>query len=81
MIQPYSGTFENRLERQANIYRDMFEVCLNAEPCTSFVLWGFTDKHTWLHDFRDPDEQPLLFDELYQPKPAYEALVELMTDF
>lgn len=71
-IDHYSKT---ALADQALGYQEMLRVCLEADNCTTFIIWGFTDKYTWLHDhLNDPEADPLIFDENYQPKPAYEAL-------
>ena len=62
------------LDDQAAVYSALLGACLaNAPHCDSFMTWGFTDKHTWL-----PGTAPLMFDEQYQPKPAYFALQKLL---
>ena len=59
---------------QAAVYSALLGACLaNAPHCDSFMTWGFTDKFTWL-----PGTSPLIFDEQYQPKPAYFALQKLL---
>jgi endo-1,4-beta-xylanase len=60
---------------QAAVYADVLAVCLAAENCPVFVIWGFTDKYTWMPL---PDSLPLIFDEDYQPKPAYEAIFNVL---
>jgi endo-1,4-beta-xylanase len=40
------------------------------------VLWGFTDKSSWIPYFVKGAGAALIFDEQYKPKPAYEALSE-----
>jgi endo-1,4-beta-xylanase len=37
------------------------------------TFWGVTDAHTWLRG-----ESPLLFDAMYQPKPAYFGVLEAL---
>jgi endo-1,4-beta-xylanase len=55
---------------QAQIYGDVVSEAL-AAGITEISFWGFTDKHlyTWL-----PGAKPLIFDENYNPKPAYFAV-------
>lgn len=77
-IQDGYGTKEERLVAQANIYRQMLEVCLKASNCKAFVMWGFTDAHSWIPQFTNHPDAALIFDENYQPKPAFYALVELL---
>ncbi|MBN1285847.1 MAG: endo-1,4-beta-xylanase [Anaerolineae bacterium] len=68
--------------RRTEIYREVFEVCLAQEACTAFLTWGFTDKYTWVPKFFEiPDAAPLLFDADYQPKPAYDAMVEALKHY
>lgn len=73
-IQKAPGSIAERLKEQARIYHDTLALCLAAPRCTAFVTWGFTDRHSWIPHFTHHRDQPLLFDDAYQPKPAYEAL-------
>lgn len=62
---------------QAQIYGDVVSEALDA-GITEISFWGFTDKHlyTWL-----PGAKPLLFDENYDPKPAYFAVRDALRNF
>ena len=61
-------------ERQAEIYREIAAICLQHRGCTALQTWGFTDKYSWLGWFTHGSEQDgLLFDRQYRPKPAYKA--------
>lgn len=72
------GTLEEKLTAQANLYRDMLRVCLDAPKCTAFATWGFTDQHSWIPKHYNHPDSPLIFDESYRPKPAYNALIEVL---
>jgi len=55
---------------QRQIYHDILAAAL-AEPAFDGIwLWGFTDRHTWVHAFFYDDE-PCILDESYQRKDAY----------
>jgi endo-1,4-beta-xylanase len=72
---------EDILRRQAGDYRRVLDTCLNSKYCTAFVVWGVSDKFSWLRDPRyydNPNVAPLLFDDSYKPKPAYYALQDLL---
>lgn len=67
------------LQREAEIYREVATVCLQYRGCTALQTWGFTDKYSWLGWFTHGKKGAgLLFDRLYQPKPAYEALHRIL---
>lgn len=73
------------LEDQADDYQGALEACLSSEACTAFVVWGVSDKFSWLRGenlgfFHNPVVEPLLFDDNYQPKPAYFALRETLAN-
>ncbi len=70
---------ENLLSEQAKIYHDIAGVCLESDACQALVLWGFTDKHSWIPWFFKGYGSALPFDESYQPKPAYNALITALT--
>lgn len=74
-IQTGSGPVQDRLTKQAEIYGDMLDVCLNNSACTGFITWGFTDRYTWLTNKTGTTEYPLPFDTNYQVKPAYTELL------
>jgi endo-1,4-beta-xylanase len=67
-----------KFQSQAEYYADILNVCLGAPNCTAFVLWGFTDKYSWIPDFKPGYGAALIFDALYQPKPAYFSLLETL---
>jgi endo-1,4-beta-xylanase len=68
------------LAAQADFFRQELEVCLALPHCKSFSMWGFTDKYSSLA----PDDgygeigHGLIFDETYAPKPAYDALADVL---
>jgi endo-1,4-beta-xylanase len=67
---------DQKLAQQARVYHDMLQVCLSASNCKAFILWGFTDRYSWIPQFLQGYGSALIFDESYQPKPAYSALVD-----
>jgi endo-1,4-beta-xylanase len=79
-IQKGTGDEAKRFKEQAQVYRDMLTVCLQAENCTGFVLWGFTDLYSWIPGFTGHDDAALIFDKQYQPKPAYHALIRAFSE-
>jgi endo-1,4-beta-xylanase len=65
------------LSRQAEIYRTILRACLNSKRCTAVQTWGFTDKYSWIGSHsRGARGQALLFDRVYEPKPAFHTLLE-----
>lgn len=69
---------ENHLNIQAQIYRDVLEIAIKSPAVKTFKTWGFTDKYAWKE--RKLDATPLLFDKSFQPKPAYNAQVQLLKE-
>lgn len=64
------------LERQAKIYKKVLEIFLSVGGET-FIMWGLTDKYTWVPTFFSGYGAPLLFDENFKAKPAFEAVKEV----
>ena len=67
---------------EAGIYYDMMRACIESPACHSFSLLGITDRETW-YNYLGPgsaDARPLMFDQNFNPKPAYysfrDALVQ-----
>lgn len=69
---------EEDLFLQAETYRQILGVCLAADNCNTFIMWGMTDKYSWIPSTKPGSGAALIFDENYQPKPAYFALQEVL---
>jgi len=69
-VNPGSAAFQ----QQAAVYTEVVSICLEQPRCQSLQFWGFTDQYSW----REP-MQPLLFDSRYQPKAAYQAVQQGLT--
>jgi endo-1,4-beta-xylanase len=66
------------LAEQGYRYRDLFEAFRSLKGKISGVtLWGYADDHTWLRHFpRNRLDDPLLFDDRLQLKPAFWGVVD-----
>ncbi len=60
---------------QADVYSRILSLCLEQPRCKAVQTWGFTDMYSWRRDFT-----PLLLDEAYQPKPAYAAVQQRLSE-
>jgi endo-1,4-beta-xylanase len=67
-----------KLDAEAGIYSDMLDTCLAVKQCTAFVMWGFTDRHSWIPGATGHPDAPLIFDVNYHPKPAFFALMNAL---
>jgi len=59
----------DQLQQQANLYRQVRQMCAASALCEGVTTWGFTDAVSW-----QPGRYSLPFDANYQPKPAWAAL-------
>ena len=67
-----SDTSEAGLEKQAQMYSDIFDLCVKyKDNISAVVIWGVTDDQSWR-----ATRVPLLFDENFKAKPAFYAIVD-----
>jgi len=78
---------KEKLELQAEIYRDIINLALKYPEITAFITWGVTDKYSWLPSYaaevlnsKTPYGSGLLFDEHYKRKPAYYAVKKALSE-
>ena len=69
-----------KTDAQTDTYRRVFDSCLAVPRCKVFVTWGLTDKYSWIPDYTGYPDTPLLFDENFQPKPAYYEIMKLLQE-
>jgi len=63
-----------KLQAQAQGYSTLMQGCLLAKRCTSFTVWGYTDKYSWVPGFFTGQGAANLLDENFGPKPAYDEM-------
>lgn len=68
------------LSKQAQIYREYLQTCFTNENCQMFLTWGFTDKYSWIPSAYPGSGAALIFDEQYQPKLAYRAMMDVLSE-
>ena len=68
---------EAEKQLQAKVYTDLLNVCLQAENCRSYEVWGFTDKYSWLTGNSEGD----LMDSNMVPKKAYYEVHTALKEF
>jgi len=73
-VQGGQGSQQQILAVQANVYGSVIKACLSNSKCTAFVMWGFTDKYTWLGS----NNEPLIYNVNYGQKPAYTTLTSTL---
>ena len=72
MVEPPD---QKKLSEQAARYEEVLQTCLeNSATCKALVMWGFTDKYSWIPYFLPGRGSALIFDDKYNPKPAYFSL-------
>jgi len=71
-------TTAEQLQTQAQNYRDVVSTCLQYPACDVIVMWGFTDKESWIPSAFPGWGAALILDAGFQHKPAYTALHDLL---
>lgn len=78
------GSQEQKWARQAEIYRDVVQAGIDA-GVKSITIWGIDDKDSWLlrPEFQNlgGGDAPLIFDDNYNPKPAYFAIRDTLASY
>ncbi|MFK8037878.1 MAG: endo-1,4-beta-xylanase [Crocinitomicaceae bacterium] len=68
---------QKELERQAEKYLYIFKSFDKIPDKYKFgiTIWGVGDDDSWIRSYFNRDDHPLLFDDNYQPKPAFCKLI------
>ena len=63
-----------KVQAQAQGYHSLLQPCLLVAACHSFTIWGVSDLNSWIPGVFPDQGEALLWNEDYQPKPAYTAV-------
>ncbi len=69
---------EIEYEKQAQMYALTFATCLSNTNVKAILMWGFTDKYSWIPQYRINYGDALIFDKNYNKKKAYKAILEIL---
>ena len=53
---------------------------LAVARCESVTFWGFTDRYSWIDRIFGVDDAPLLFDDFFMRKPAYDGVADALRE-
>ena len=65
---------EGNQNGQTQAFTNALKACLANSCCKAFLVWGVGDNDSWL----GANEQALLFNGNYQPKPVYTSLLNVL---
>jgi endo-1,4-beta-xylanase len=65
---------EQKLQQQAESYRRILEAALEHPACSAVIIWGVHDAQSWVDYTFQGETAPLLFDNSFNRKPAYDAV-------
>ncbi|MGA8215525.1 MAG: endo-1,4-beta-xylanase [Candidatus Sulfotelmatobacter sp.] len=82
---PAPGPTPEALRQQEDIYYNVLHTCLKDSNCTAFSTWGTADGIRYAHmaevsEQRFHEEAPLLFDENFSPKPAFNGVLRALQE-
>lgn len=83
-MSPYPNELPLKVQKQlAKRYHEIFKLFVkHSDKISRVTFWGVMDKHSWLNDWpiKGRTNYPLLFDRNYNPKPAYQSVLEVNTN-
>jgi endo-1,4-beta-xylanase len=69
---------QHMLDVQRRVYHDVVASCVAVPNCNTIGFFGVGDPDSWIRYFQGHTDWPLLFDDNYQPKPAYAGVVDAL---
>lgn len=65
----------NNAQTQASYYASIVKAIMNCDSVSSLTFWGTNDGMSWRGS-----QNPLPFDSSYNPKPAYDSIIDLVNE-
>lgn len=81
---PYESGLPDSVQEQLTArYAEIFEVFnRHRDKISRVTFWGVADHHSWLNNWpmSGRTSYPMLFDRNFEPKPAYEAVIQTASE-
>ncbi len=77
-VRVRDGEGESALIDQAQRYEILMKLAASYPEVDMYTTWGISDQYSWIPSWFNGYGQALMFDERYQPKPAYHAVHEVL---
>jgi endo-1,4-beta-xylanase len=74
-IRTTTPATDAQLTQQATDYANVITACKNVAKCVGVTIWDWTDKYSWIPSVFSGQGEALPWDDEYQPKPAYWAIL------
>ncbi|MGQ0827765.1 MAG: endo-1,4-beta-xylanase [Bacteroidota bacterium] len=74
-----SGPSALKFQQQAQVYCDALEACIASPHCKDYTIWGITDRYSWIEQFFNKTDWPLITDFNYQTKDAWDCIWNTLT--
>jgi endo-1,4-beta-xylanase len=69
-------------KEQAQNFGNLMKLCLRNKNCTSFIIWGLTDKYSWIPGYsKNTRGSALIFKDDYTKKYAYNTLIDVLHNY
>lgn len=65
---------QSKLQQQQQDYQTVTQACLNIPKCVGISIWGVSDQHSWVDTTFPEYDAPLLWDDNFQKKAAYQGV-------
>jgi endo-1,4-beta-xylanase len=75
---PGSEPTAEQVTESTRRWRDVIDACLAVRRCTTFTVWGHTDKYSWVPGWFGDEDWATPFTRAYVAKPAYWTLREAL---
>ena len=72
------GNLAQKMEEQKETYKQIVEMALSKELSTGLLIWGFSDRHSWVSSVFGNCDDALIYDDNYDKKPAYDGVLEAL---
>ncbi|KAK6538406.1 hypothetical protein TWF694_011282 [Orbilia ellipsospora] len=71
IAMPSTSTTSALLAQQSSDYKTIVSACMGTSACAGITVWGIGDSESWI-----TGKHPLLFDDSYAKKPAYQGFLD-----